>query len=84
MDGERSEHRIGDVTVRVHRRACMGHGDCMAVAPGVFAFGGDGIVKVVEGAEDPGRERLVLACDVCPEAALEALGPDGMPLRPAR
>ena len=84
MEGERIEHRIGDVVIRIHRRACMGHGDCMAVAPGVFAFGDDGVATVRSDAEDPGRERLVLACDVCPEAALEAIGPDGLPLRPSR
>lgn len=84
MDGERNEHRVGDVVIRIHRRACMGHGDCMAVAPGVFAFGEDGIATVRADAADPGTERLALACAVCPEAALEAIGPDGLPVRPSR
>lgn len=84
MEGERVEHRVGDVVVRIHRRACMGHGDCMAVAPGVFGLGEDGIATVRADAVDPGAERLALACAVCPEAALEAIGPHGLPLRPSR
>lgn len=84
MERQRVEYRIGEVVVRIHRAACMGHADCMVVAPGVFAFGEDGVVTVRPDAIDPGRDRLALACDVCPEAALEAIGPDGMPLRPAR
>ena len=84
MDGERVEHRVGDVVIRVHRGACMAHGDCIGMAPGVFAIGEDGIVTVRSDAVDPGAETLALACAVCPEAALEALGPDGLPLRPGR
>lgn len=78
------ERRIGGVTVRIHRTACMAHGDCIGIAPEVFALGADGVATVRPDARDPGAERLVRACGVCPEAALEALGPDGMPLRPPR
>lgn len=82
MPGDRVEHRVGEITVRIHRSACMGHGDCVEVAPAVFAIGEDGVATVRPDAADPGAQRLALACDVCPEAALEALGPDGLPLRP--
>ena len=84
MQGERVEHRVGDVVIRIHRAACMGHGDCVVMAPGVFAIGEDGIATIRPDAGDPGADRLALACGVCPEAALEALGPDGLPMRPPR
>ena len=84
MNGERTEHEVGGLTVRIHRGACMAHGDCIEVAPGVFTLAEDGLVTVRADAADPGRERLAVACAVCPEAALELIGPDGMPIRPSR
>lgn len=78
------ERKVGGLTVVIHRSACMGHRDCIEMAPEVFALGEDGVVAVRPDARDPGADRLVRACAVCPEAALEALGPDGLPVRPAR
>jgi ferredoxin len=58
------------LTVHIDPDACLGHGDCAAVAPGVFAVAD--IAEVV----GPGTEaQLRAAARACPAGAIALLDP---------
>lgn len=74
------EKRFGELVVRIDRLLCVGFGDCMDEAPGVFEFDDEGVAVFTEGAEAP-RAALVAACESCPVDALELVDDDGEPVR---
>lgn len=80
MDFE--ERTIGKLTIRIDRTLCVGFGDCIEMAPEAFEFDSEGIVRFREMAEIVPRERLILACDVCPVDAITVTDADGMQLVP--
>lgn len=77
------ERRVGDLTVRIDRTLCVGFGDCIEQAPDAFEFDSEGIVRFpMAGIESIERERLILACDVCPVDALSVFDADGVQIVP--
>jgi ferredoxin len=59
------------VTIRIEidREACMGSGNCIFWAPGVFDLDDDGVAVVVDPEAAP-EDRVVLAADGCPTKAI--------------
>ena len=64
------QRRIGGLTIAIDRLTCIGSRNCVKVAPEVFQLDADGIVTFTDDPPDPGRERLIEACLVCPVTAL--------------
>jgi ferredoxin len=60
------------LTVQIDDGACLAHGDCAHVAPGVFAVTGD-IAEVVGPGTD---EQLRAAARACPAGAILLLDAD--------
>jgi len=58
------------LTVRIDESACLAHGDCAAVAPGVFAV--DDVAVVVGNGPD---DLLRRAAAICPAGAIVLLDP---------
>ena len=54
------------LTVQIDDGACLGHGDCVHAAPGVFELNGD-IAEVVAHGTD---EQLRAAARACPAGAI--------------
>jgi ferredoxin len=65
------ERRIGDLTVRIDRRTCIGSGNCIKVAPALFQLDDEGIVAFGAGADRTDREKVIDACSVCPVEAFQ-------------
>lgn len=80
MDFE--ERTINGLTIRIDRTLCVGFGDCIELAPEAFEFDSEGIVRFREMAEIVPRERMILACDVCPVDAISVVDADGRQLVP--
>jgi ferredoxin len=76
------ERKIGDITIRIDRTLCVGFGDCIEQAPGVFEFDDQGIVRFRDIIAGVDRSVLLLACDICPVDALAALDEAGNILVP--
>jgi ferredoxin len=70
------ERRVGDLVVRIDRLLCVGFGDCIDVAPELWAFDDDGIVTFIEPTPEIGGDRLIASCDACPVDALSVHEPD--------
>ena len=68
--GARERREFGELTLEIDRTLCVGFGDCIAQAPELFELDEEGIVRVRADATEAVRERLILACDVCPVDAL--------------
>lgn len=66
--------------VPLDRLLCVGFGDCIDVAPDVFALADGGIVTFNAQADADDRERLVRACDACPVDALSVFDEHGTQL----
>ena len=64
------ERKIGDLTVRIERDSCIASGNCIKIAPGLFVLDDEGLVAFQSSADDPGEDRVVDACQVCPVEAL--------------
>lgn len=73
--------RFGDLTVRIDRLICVGFGDCIEEAPGVFEFDDEGIATF-RGGPDAARDHILEACRACPVDALEVFDQDGSKLHP--
>lgn len=59
------------LSISVDAEACMGAGQCVLAAPGVFAQDDDGVSHVLPGKEDGGGDPLVReAVRVCPVKAI--------------
>jgi len=55
--------------IEIDREACMGSGNCLFWAPGVFDLDDDGIAVVIDPEGAP-EDRIVLAADGCPTRAI--------------
>ena len=77
-----SEKKIGKLTVRIERDQCIGSGNCVKIAPTVFELDDDGLVAFRSDGEDPGPEKVLDACQVCPVEALFVMGENGESLVP--
>ena len=76
------ERKIGDLTVRVDREACIGSGNCTKVAPEVFELDADVVAAFKEPGDDIERDRVIEACSVCPVQALFGIDASGNQLVP--
>lgn len=57
--------------INVDENSCAGHGVCESIADDVFEVGDDGVVTLLQGAQDPARRADVRAAvDRCPTRAL--------------
>ncbi|MFW6079872.1 MAG: ferredoxin [Gemmatimonadota bacterium] len=77
------EREFGGLTVRIDRLLCVGFGDCIDVAPDVFEFDDEGIVRFRDDAAEIDRDRLIESCDVCPVDALTVIDEDGETIVPS-
>ena len=57
------------IRIEIDREACMGSGNCIFWAPGVFDLDDDGVAVVVDPEAAP-EDRVVLAADGCPTKAI--------------
>lgn len=73
--------RIGDLSVTIDRLICVGFGDCIDEAPGVFEFDDEGIATFRDEARAT-EETVMEACRSCPVDALEVYDRDGEQLHP--
>lgn len=64
------ERRIGDLTVRIDRRTCIGSGNCVKVEPELFRMDDENTAAFAAGADRVSRHAIVEACRVCPVEAL--------------
>jgi ferredoxin len=55
--------------VEIDRDVCMGSGNCVYEAPGVFDLGDDSIAFVVETAASP-EDKVIAAAQKCPTHAI--------------
>ena len=55
--------------IRIDRDACMGSGNCMYAAPGVFELDDDSIARVVD-PDAASEEAIVTAARQCPTHAI--------------
>ena len=69
------------VEVRVEKDKCIGTGNCIDLAPGVFEFDAEGKSSVIDasGADD---ETLKEAAESCPVEAITLIGEDGRQIWP--
>lgn len=79
---EANQHRISGLTITIEQDLCIGSGNCVNIAPEVFALDEAGTVAIRDGAPDIDRGRLLEACRVCPVAALVVTDADGQQLAP--
>lgn len=77
-----TERLVGGLVVRIDRLLCVGFGDCIEAAPGLFEFDDEGIVAFREDHAEIVRERVLTACDVCPVDALSVHDDAGRQLVP--
>lgn len=68
--------------IRIDRLLCVGFGDCIEAAPGLFEFDDEGIVVFQDHRAEIEREQLLTACDVCPVDALSVHDDAGRQLVP--
>lgn len=72
---------IGDLVVCIDRTLCVGFGDCVDLAPIVFALDEDD-VAVFRITGEISRGALIAACDACPVDAITVLDDGGRQLVP--
>ena len=58
-----------EIDIDIDRDACMGSGNCVYTAPGVFELDDDSIARVVDPAASP-EEAIVAAARQCPTRAI--------------
>ncbi len=80
--GDLVERKIGDLTIRIDRAACISTANCMKLAPDAFEFDGEKICAFTDDAPAIERERLIEACHVCPVDALIVIDAEGNQLVP--
>jgi ferredoxin len=71
-----------DLEIKIDRRRCMGSGQCVHWAPGVFAQDDHALSVVVDRRGEP-EERIVTAVTRCPVEAI-TLEVDGVPIGPGQ
>ncbi len=79
---DRVEHTVGELMVRVDRDLCISSSNCIKVAPGVFELDDKQICTFKNHLSDPGGERILEACRVCPVEALIVVDHDNRQLVP--
>jgi len=72
-----AERKIGALTVRIDRDACMANESCVALAGEVFALDDDRICTFADPLREIERERLLEACQTCPVQALIVVDESG-------
>jgi ferredoxin len=77
-----SETILHELRIRIDRTLCVGFGDCVTLAPSLFALDEDGIAVFLD--PDPRIEpdRILDACRACPVDALTVTAADGRQLAP--
>lgn len=55
--------------ISIDREKCMGSGNCIFWAPGVFDLDDDGVSTVVDAAAAP-HDKIILAAQGCPTQAI--------------
>jgi ferredoxin len=65
----RAYHRTMGLEIDIDRDACMGSGNCMFAAPGVFELDDDSVARVVD-PEASLEEAVVTAARHCPTHAI--------------
>jgi ferredoxin len=58
--------------IEIDRDACMGSGNCLFWAPGVFDLDDDGVAIVLDSGAAP-DDRIVLAVEGCPTKAITVI-----------
>jgi ferredoxin len=76
------QRRIGELTVRIDRMICIASGNCMKIAPELFALDEERIVDFRDAAPPADPERVLEACRVCPVDALSVYDAAGRRLVP--
>jgi ferredoxin len=76
------ERKIGDLTVRIERKTCIGSANCIKLAPELFELDSENIVAFKGGSAPVQRDRVLEACQVCPVDALIVLDAAGDQLIP--
>ena len=64
--------------VAIDREVCMGSGNCLYEAPGVFDLDGDGVALVLDAAGSS-EENILAAARKCPTHAITVLGSNMAP-----
>jgi ferredoxin len=82
MSEHNYERTIEGLRIRIDRDLCVGFGDCVEAAPGVFELDGEEIAVFVSEAGTLTREALIDACASCPVDALMAVDEEGEQLAP--
>lgn len=76
------EQIIEDLQVRIDRTLCVGFGDCITAAPGVFVLDDEGIAVFRASVPEVARDVLLEACRACPVDALTIIDRDGHRIAP--
>ena len=76
------ERKIGDLTVRIDRRTCIGSANCAKVEPDLFRMDDEGIAAFSAGADRVPKDAILEACQVCPVEALTVHDAAGNRLAP--
>jgi ferredoxin len=79
--GRAEEFRDHPMIVRILRNECCGHGECVAIAPDVFALDSKNKAVVID-AEAASSEVLVEAAEACPCAAIVVEDDEGNAIFP--
>ena len=77
-----SEAILHELRIRIDRTLCVGFGDCVTLAPSLFALDEDGIAvfRCPDSLIEPGV--ILDACRACPVDALTVTDADGRQLAP--
>ncbi len=75
------EKTLIGLKIRIDRTLCVGFGDCVTEAPGVFDLDQEGIAEFLDGG-DIERDMLIRACEVCPVDAVMVWDEKGCQLVP--
>ena len=82
MKEERGDLVVHGLRIRIDRELCVGFGDCIEIAPEVFALDDEGVVVFLY-AETVDRMRLLRACDECPVDAITVWDDEGAQVVPS-
>jgi ferredoxin len=75
-------HEFDTLTVEIDEALCIGSGNCVNMAPGVFRLNEENIVEFVDDPEATDDEEVIEACNLCPVDALIVHNADGEQLVP--
>jgi ferredoxin len=73
---------VHGLRIRIDRDLCVGFGDCIEIAPEVFALDDEGVAVFLH-AETVDRMRLLRACDECPVDAITVWDDQGAQVVPS-